>query len=257
MMDRLKEFVTRRSHTRSLAQWDQTARAAEQVDLAQLRQMRTRARQMRRRIDEVTHIADSRLTLPRLGSNAIRKPAQSDWSYRPELWRGPISPNGMAAVKTRTQIGQAATLYHDCDLCEATLRQLRNSRDGDLAPFGLRMDVFQFSGSFMSLVLDLPDSALVGLSKAHILRMDVEVEIERPLEIFARLNIKFGPNVEQVVRELPLNSSDSVVEFDLAHTEINEKRLEGMWIDLIFDGPAMNEINLRDVTFSRRPRADF
>jgi len=54
-----------------------------------------------------------------------------------------------------------------------------------------------------------------------------------------------------------LNSSDSVVEFDLAHTEINEKRLEGMWIDLIFDGPAMNEINLRDVTFSRRPRADF
>jgi len=103
----------------------------------------------------------------------------------------------------------------------------------------------------MSLVLDLPDRALDGLSKAHILRMDAEVEI------FARLNIKFGPNVEQVVRELPFNSSESVVEFDLAHTEINENRLEGMWIDLIFEGPAMNEINLRDVTFSRRPRADF
>jgi len=120
MMDRLKEFVTRRFHTRSLAQWDQAARAAEQVDLNQLRQMRSRARQMRRRVDQITHIADSRLTLPRLGSNAIRKPAQSDWSYRPEIWRGPISPNGMVAVKTRTQIGQAATLYHDCEAIRAT-----------------------------------------------------------------------------------------------------------------------------------------
>lgn len=257
MIDRLKEFVRRRIHTRNLARWDDAARDAEQVDLSQLRQMRSRARQMRRRVDQITHIADGRLTLPRVGTNAIRKPAQSDWSHRPELWRGPISPKGLAAVKTRTKIGQSATLYHDCDISELTLRQLRNSRDGDLAPFGLRMDVFQFDGTFLSLVLDLPDSAVDGLRKTHILRMDAEVEAEKPLEIFARLNIKFGPNVEQVVRELPLDGGEMVVEFDLAHTKISEKRLERLWIDLIFDGPEMNEINLRDVTFSRRPRADF
>jgi hypothetical protein len=28
-------------------------------------------------------------------------------------------------------------------------------------------------------------------------------------------------------------------------------------MDVIFEGPELNEINLRDVTFSRRPRADF
>ncbi|WP_299304940.1 DUF6478 family protein [uncultured Litoreibacter sp.] len=257
MLDRVREFIRRRLHTRSLARWDAAARDAEKLDLSLLRQMRSQARQMRRRVDLVTHIADGRLTLPRVGSNAIPKPAQSDWAYRPELWRGPISPVGLAAVENRTRIGNSATLYHDCSISELTVRQVRNTRDGDLAPFGLRMDVFKFDGSFLSLVLDLPDSAVDGLQRNHILRVETEVEIEKSLEIFARLNIKYGPNVEQVVRELPLDGREMVVEFDLAHTKISEKRLERIWMDLIFEGPEMNEIKLRDVTFSRRPRADF
>jgi len=207
MMNRLREFVRRRLHRRSLRRWEAAMQDAETIDLSLLRHMRTQARQMRRRVDQVTHVADARLTLPRIGSNAIRKPAQSDWAHRPELWRGPISPIGIAAVESRTRIGNVATLYHDCNISELTVRQVRNTREGDLAPFGLRMDVFQFDGSFLSLVLDLPESAVEGLRKNHILRMDAEVETEKPLEIFARLNIKYGPNVEQVVRELPLSAS--------------------------------------------------
>ena len=45
------------------------------------------------------------------------------------------------------------------------------------------------------------------------------------------------------------------VEFDLAYSKLNEKRVEKAWIDLIFEGPEMNQITLRDLTFSRRPRA--
>lgn len=256
-MKRLREFVRRRLHVRTLARWDSAARDADQIELSRLRQLRNQARQMRQRVDLITHIADARLTLPRIGSNAIRKPAQSDWAYRPELWRGPISPVGLAAVENRTRIGTAATLYHDCAISELTARQVRNTRESDLAPFGLRMDVFKFDGSFLSLVLDLPDNAIDGLRRTHILRMDADIETEKPLEIFARLNIKYGPNVEQVVRELPLDGREMVVEYDLAHTKISEKRLERMWLDLIFEGPEMNEIDLRDITFSRRPRADF
>ena len=126
-----------------------------------------------------------------------------------------------------------------------------------MAPFGLRIDVFKFDGSFLSLVIDLPGSAVKDLRRNHILRMTAEVESEKQLEIFARLNIKNGPNVEQVVRELPMDSNDMTVEFDLTHTQISENRLERMWMDLIFEGPELNEINLRDITFSRRPRADF
>jgi hypothetical protein len=257
MLDRFQEFLRRRLHTQSLKRWDVAARAAETIDLSMLRHMRSQAKQMRRRVDQVTHTADSRLTLPRIGTNAIRKPSQADWAFRPEIWRGPIYPTGIAAVETKSEIGNAATLYHDCHISEMTLRQVRNTREGDLAPFGLRIDVFKFDGSFLSLVIDLPETAVKGLRRNHILRMTAEVESEKPLEIFARLNIKHGPNVEQVVRELPLDTEDMTVEFDLTHTQISENRLERMWMDLIFEGPELNEINLRDVTFSRRPRADF
>ncbi|MCW1956322.1 MAG: DUF6478 family protein, partial [Roseobacter sp.] len=62
---------------------------------------------------------------------------------------------------------------------------------------------------------------------------------------------------EQIVRELPLNQPDVVVEFDLAYSKINEKRVERIWLDLIFEGPDMNQVTLRDLTFSRRPRAEL
>ena len=48
-----------------------------------------------------------------------------------------------------------------------------------------------------------------------------------------------------------------MVEFDLAYTKVNEKRVERLWVDLIFEGPEMNQIILRDVTLSRRPRAEL
>ena len=152
-------------------------------------------------------------------------------------------------------LGEEVTLFHDCNLSELTLRQLRNLREADLAPYGLRMDVFKFDGSFLSLVIDLPTDATNALKRTHLLRMNCIVEMEKPLEIFARLNIRHGPNTEQIVRELPLHEEDIMVEFDLAYSNLNEKRVERAWIDLIFEGPEMNQVILRDLTFSRRPRA--
>ena len=87
--------------------------------------------------------------------------------------------------------------------------------------------------------------------------MTAVVETERPLEIFARLNVRHGPNTEQIVRELTLGGDSVVVEFDLAYSNLNEKRVERAWVDLIFEQPSMNQVILRDVNFSRRPRADL
>lgn len=117
------------------------------------------------------------------------------------------------------------------------------------------MEVYRFDGTFLSLVLELPKDCTEGLAKSHLLRLDAIIETEQPIEIFARLNIRHGPNTEQIVRELPLDQKDITVEFDLAYTNLNEKRVEKAWIDLIFEGPEMNEIILRDLTFSRSPRA--
>ncbi len=121
----------------------------------------------------------------------------------------------------------------------------------------MRMDVFRFDGSFLSVVIELPPDACRGLKRNHLIRLDSIVEMEKPLEIFARLNIRHGPNTEQIVRELPLHEDEVFVEFDLAYTKLNEKRVERMWLDLIFEGPEMNQITVRDITLARFPRAEL
>ena len=242
---------------RSRSRWASAARAANITDLAELRIQRQRARQLRRHLDDLIHVAESRLALPMIGATAFRRPHGSDWGWRPELWRGPLPMPGLASVESKSMLGDEVTLFHDCDRSELTLRQLRNRREQDLAPFGLRMDVFRFDGSFLSLVVDLPPEAIAGLKRRHLIRMNTIVEMEKPLEIFARLNIRHGPNTEQIVRELPLHEEDIMVEFDLAYSSMNEKRVEKAWVDLIFEGPEMNQVILRDLTFSRRPRAEL
>lgn len=243
-------------HRRALARWDGVRETAATVDLENLRGIRKRARALRRRLDQILHIADGRLSLPLIGSSAIQKPLHSDWAWRPELWQGPVFPKGHAAIASKTAIGDEVKIYHDCRVSELTLRQVRNTRESDLAPFGLQMDVFRFDGSFLSLVISLPDAAVDGLKARHLVRMNCVIEMEKPLEIFARFNFKHGPNSEQIVRELEIKNGQVAVDFDLAYTNLNEKRLERAWVDLIFERPQMSQVILRDVTFSRRPRAE-
>lgn len=212
---------------------------------------------MRTHIDELIHVADTRLALPRIGSNAFTRPGGTEWSWRPRLWRGPLSSKGMPAVPSKTALGEEVTLFHDCKVSELTLRQIRNTREADLAPFALRMDVFRFDGSFLSVVIDAPDDACENLQRRHIVRVNAIIDVEKPLEIFARLNIKHGPNTEQLVLELPLGQQDCMVEFDLGYSDLNEKRIERMWLDLIFEGPEMNQVTIRDLTFCRYPRAEL
>ena len=244
-------------YSRTIAKWARNARMARSADLGSLRRQRARARQIKAHLDQLIHVADERLALPLEGSTSFPKPHNADWAWRPELWRGRLPVPGISAVETRSMLGDEITLFHDCEFSELTLRQLRNLREQDLAPYGLRMDVFRFDGSFLSLVIDLPEDGIEGLKRIHLLRMDVIIELEKPIEVFARLNIKNGPNTEQIVREMDLEQDQVVVEFDLAYSNLNERRVEGAWIDLIFEGPEMNQVTLRDLTFSRRPRAQI
>ncbi len=244
-------------HQRTMMRWSAAVRTAQKSELAKLRAQRQSARTLRNKLDELIFVADSRLGLPRIGSAAFARPAGTDWSWRPKLWRGPLAQKGLAGVESKTPVGDEITVFHDCQITELSLRQTRNTREADLAPFGLRIDVFRFDGSFLSLVIDLPDTACDGLKKRHLVRLDAIVDLEKPLEILARLNIKHGPNTEQIVRELPLGQTNVFVEFDLAYTNLNEKRVDRMWLDLIFEGPEMNQITLRDITFSRYPRAEI
>ena len=241
---------------RALRRWTRAAAAAETADAVALKDMRARARRLARRVNRVLEVADGRLALPLAGQAAIRRPMHADWAWRPELWSIPISPPGHAAVETKSPFGNEAKVFHDCARSELTLRQVRNTRAEDVAPYGVRLDVFRFDGSFLSLVVDLPEAATRDLSRRHVIRLDIRVETESPLEIFGRLNIRHGPNVEQIVREFERSEGEQSVEFDVAVSRLNEKRIDRAWVDLIFEGPEMNQITLRDLTLSRRPRAE-
>ena len=251
------ELFDKLLHRRFLRRWKDAAVRASHEDLEKLRDQRTRAKQLQNRLSNLVHVADNRLALPRIGSNSFQRPGGTLWAWRPQLWRGPLAQKGMAAVENKTPIGDEISVYHDCQISELTFRQLRNTREEDLAPFGLRMDVFRFDGSFLSLALDLPKQACEGMQRRHLIRLNAIVEVEKPLEIFARLNVKHGPNTAQVVVEVPLGQKETEIEFDLAYSDLNEKRIEKMWLDLIFEGAEMNQIIIRDLTLCRYPRAEI
>lgn len=245
------------SQRRSLSRWAKVVRAVKGMELTDLREQRQQARALRQTLDEVVHVADSRLALPRIGSASFPRPPGTRWAWRPQMWRGPVKPYGFAAVENKAKIGSEIKVFHDCGHSEMTIRQVRNTREKDLAPFGLRMDVLGFSGSFLSVVIDLPSDAADGLRRRDIIRVQTLLSVENPIEIFVRLNIKHGPNTEQLVQELPLNDPDVVVDFDLNYSDFNENRIDSMWIDLIFEDPIMNQIYLRDLTICRYPRAEM
>ncbi len=242
---------------KSLRYWSQAADDAPDMDYAELEGLRSDAAALRERLERLIHIADSRLAVPRVGATEVPRPLHCDWAWRPPLWSGPVFPTGRAAVESGTRFGEETAVFHDCDIGELTFRQIRNQGQPSDAPFVARLDVFRFGGSFLSLVIELPPDATDGLERRHLLALSIGIDLERPLEVFARLNIRHGPNTEQIVRECPMDAGTMTAEFDLAHTDLNEKRIERAWLDLIFENPQMNQITLRDVTMTRRPRAEL
>ncbi|MDM7932611.1 DUF6478 family protein [Tabrizicola sp.] len=237
--------------------WSRVADTSGAMDPFALRALRAEAWAMRRQIDRVLHVADHRLAVSAPGAGLPRAPLGTDWAWRPDVWRGPIPTPGAVAKDARTAISNDLAAYHDCPLGEVVLRQIRNTAEPDRAPFGLTLDVFGFRGSFLSLAVSLPEAAVSGLKARHLIRVDALIDCDRPVRGFVRLNIKHGPNIEQMVSALAPDGREKLVEFDLAYAGIDEARVERAWLDLILNDAAMTRITLRDLAVSRRPRAEI
>jgi len=59
------------------------------------------------------------------------------------------------------------------------------------------------------------------------------------------------------LQEIPLDANRLYLEFDLGYCDLNEARVENVWLDLIFDDPSMNCAKILGLVFYRRPRAKF
>ncbi len=246
--DRLKQ-------ERMLARWVEAARKVPSARPSTVRAQQEQALRLRPHLDLFLHRADERLRMPLNGERSLARDGRAEWAWRPELWRAHWPGTACAPLASGATVGTETSFYHDARLAEIALRQSPNLRETDLSPFRLDLDVLGFDGGFLSLVLDLPQDGVDGLSRDHIVQVCLNAELEAPLDTFVRLNVQHGPNTEKMTLEVPPTHIETVLDFDLAYSAVNEKRVEKAWIDLIFESPRMNRISLRDITVSRRLRA--
>lgn len=257
MAGRIAQFLEGWHQRRTEGRWERLADTAAELDSFELRALRAEARGMRRQLDRVLQVADARLAVPTLAAGLPQMPLGTDWVWRPDLWRGALCEAGAVAATDRTALGEGVALYHDCPLGEIVVRQVRNDKPEDRAPYGLAIEVFGFKGRFLSLALNLPAAAVEGLKSRHLVRAEMVIDSDSTVKAFTRLNIKNGPNVAQPVSAMPETGRDKVAEFDLAYADLNDRRIERAWLDLILNEAAMTRIVIRDLVVSRRPRAEL
>lgn len=224
-------------------------------------ELRDEAMQLHRSLGRFLQLADARM--PRAGADAdlLDLPPGTDWHWRPLLLRGRSRPAALSAPPSGQRLGDDLALFHDCPHRALILRQTRNHRATDLAPYGLLVEMLGFSGSYLSLSLDLPAGLNEDLGRHHVLRLDATLHAERSITAYARLNVAQGPNTESMLRHLghPVDGADCrrSAEFDLGYVDLSQRPIDKVWLDLIFESPYMNAVSLSDAVLSRRPRAEI
>lgn len=261
MAVRPRKWFERKTRERSQLQWAEMAESVEFMGPGRIRGLTEEALALRASLNRFLMRGDRKAAMSRTALDALHLPGGTDWRWRPGFMAGQITPRGISAPEAGTRLGDRAAVWHDCAENALILEQMHNPRATDLSPFGMRLEVFGFSGNFLSISIDLPTDALDGLTRNHILRLETTLVVERPINVYARLNVGHGPNTDEVLQQLRGMDaglqSQQVVEFDLAYTEMNEKRLEKIWLDLIFESPRMSAVELRELFLSRHLRADF
>lgn len=216
---------------------------------------RARAAELRDTLSRAL-LADQSLRAGDIAARAVPGdlPLHHDWTWRPPAWRMPTRPSAWWASGAATELCDGLGLFHDCPLGEVCVRQVR----GDAPPYALAMQVYAFRGSYLSLAFDLPAAGHAGLRRRHVLRMDISLVLERPSEIYARLNVGHGSTTARIVRAVATAThAVTFVDFDLAGLKVDLARADRIWIDLIFDAPAASALTVADVLLSRTPRAEL
>lgn len=191
------------------------------------------------------------------GDWPIPVPSRTLWSMRPKVWSDEMVPASHAPLMTGVQLTDGVSVYHDCDASQISLRQTRNLGADATAPFSLLFDVLRFGGSYLSFAIEMPKVVVAEITKNDLIRLQCNIKLETDEDIFIRLNVRNGPNVEQISRHLDLSMDASRVEFDLFYTSIDFQLVTDIWVDLIVEKPAMNAIRIDDLTLVRRARANI
>ncbi len=166
-------------------------------------------------------------------------PKSSDWAWHPLAPDDLLLAQPLLCDDAQTRLTPLISLHHD-----GGAGQVR------AAP-PLCVSCADFTGSFVSVVMDLPENGAKGLTSQHILQLDFEAEAAG--ETYARVNLRQGPNTRQITLDL---TDARCAEFDLYYADMSARTVDSAWVDLIFSLPS-NPIEITALTLSRRRRLPF
>ena len=256
MVKALEGFWDKLILVSALRRWRGAMSVVDKAGPAALRRLQRTARRERHAIDDLLHRIEGQLSglVRREGD---RKHPAADWIWRPQVWTGPLSVPGLVVAGSGSRFSDEISVFHDCTQPEIILHQKAVARATEARHWALDCEVFRFDGSFLSLALALPNDALQGLTRRHLLQLQMALQFERPMRIYARLNIQNGPNLAQITEVVEVDGEEATVVFDLFGMSMNEKRLEKAWLDLILDVPQCNRLVVHDLVMNRYPRAEM
>jgi hypothetical protein len=147
------------------------------------------------------------------------------------------------------------TLFHDCPSAEIVVRQHAQTPSSTIAPQGFSVETFHFGGSYLSFAFALPSVVVRGLTPDHLMTVEARMTTSPPVEVYLRLNLRHGPNVTQITRQVPWAVAEVRADFDFGAISFRPDQLSEVWLDLIFDRPEMTRGIVEDLVISRRLRA--
>lgn len=198
-----------------------------------------------------THGSSRQNALPIDVPEGFHIPAKTQWSYRPQIWRDASPFDIYGDILSGTELGPLVTLHHDGDGAALSIRR----PEQDASALDINFDGFE--GGFFSLAFELPETGIQSLAHHDLIRVALKSTAAEAFVAYVRLNLRHGPNNEQITRMIDIGDGDSFAEFDVFYTEFNPNRVTSVWVDLIINNPAARKITFDEVVILRRARASL
>jgi len=257
MRNRAPRILENLLERRAVRRWDRLIEATRTAGPARLRRLKRFADTIAPRVNAIDTITRERLSSAKNGNAFKGLPVTTDWADHPDIWDRAMLRGGLIARKSPTRLDDRVAVFHDCKTPSLTVRQVQEPYADGQSRRGLQFDIYDFDGSFLSVVIQAADGMVSGLSNNHVLRVTANISSERHIHANLRLNLKHGPNTEQIEKALDVSGRVAKAEFDLAYLTFNETRVGQIWFDLFLDSDPMNMIRIHSLTLSRHTRADI
>ncbi len=139
-----------------------------------------------------------------------------------------------------TGINPGLDLYHDAETAEYASVL---TGDGSLV-----LTIYQFDGSYLSLVAAMPGPLLGRLRSGGKVRLRLTADCTRPLTAFARVNLKTVEQSEMHHETVVISHGPRIVDVAMDGVRLPLDQLTAAWVDVIFSEPEMIEIAFSELS---------